>query len=215
MNSAGYLARPGGGRGSRLESYKWLCEKPYLPRRSGGVCVMSARAIVTSFAAALLVTACGDLPKLNLATQPEVEQPIVPSPTANSPQTQPINPSTSSAALSPAPRQTDGSIREVVMSPLYGLQKTKVQKEMNIRDTNYAQDAEKKAFENLDNGRLEPTSWDNPDSGHSGDVTIGSAFRNGNLDCRNYIHIVRLQDHEIKVAAKACRDSTGHWSTLG
>jgi surface antigen len=55
------------------------------------------------------------------------------------------------------------------------------------------------------------TSWDNPDTGNKGSVTPTKTFKQGRLDCREYIQTITTGLDSHQATGVACRQSDGTW----
>lgn len=65
------------------------------------------------------------------------------------------------------------------------------------------------ALETAPSGRA--TSWNNPDSGHSGTITPTSTFYRGDLPCREFTSMVTIDGKNQPAKGTACRQSDGTW----
>jgi len=68
----------------------------------------------------------------------------------------------------------------------------------------------------LESGRsYEPTSWSNPDNGHSGEVTPEPAYRDSyGQTCREYTQTIYIDGKRETGRGTACRQEDGSWRII-
>lgn len=84
---------------------------------------------------------------------------------------------------------------------------------LDARDREAAQRAVYESMEYNRDGA--PSSWHNPNSGHSGYVTPDYTYYDDrNRPCRDYTHVMRVDGEEEVIQGTACRNSDGAWMTV-
>lgn len=83
---------------------------------------------------------------------------------------------------------------------------------MDRQDRILAQRAEFDALERGPAGR--PVRWRNADNGRYGDVIPGEPYRRGNLDCREYEHVIYIDGRPRTMRGTACRNGDGTWGPV-
>ena len=75
--------------------------------------------------------------------------------------------------------------------------------------------ASRAEFDALEHGRSGSVkSWDNPDTGHRGEIIPEPAYRLGSRQCRRYRHIVYIDDRPQTIRGTACRRPDGSWENV-
>jgi surface antigen len=65
-------------------------------------------------------------------------------------------------------------------------------------------------------GSNSPTSWTDPDTGASGEVTPMRSFEDSaGRECREYAHVITVQGRRQSGTGIACRQPSGNWSLVG
>lgn len=80
---------------------------------------------------------------------------------------------------------------------------------LDEQDRQYAYQAQSRALEYGRSGA--PVSWNNPDSGHYGEVVPSQAYTTNNLTCRDYTHTIYIDGQPQTARGQACRQSDGTW----
>ena len=81
---------------------------------------------------------------------------------------------------------------------------------LDQRDKQMAADAAQRAFENSQTGTS--TTWQNPDSGHSGTITPTRTYQaSGGQFCREYQQTVTVGGESQEAYGTACRQPDGSW----
>ena len=83
---------------------------------------------------------------------------------------------------------------------------------MDENDRRYAYDAQSRALEYGRSGA--PVSWNNPDTGHHGQVVPTQAYTTNNLTCRDYTHTIYIDGQPQTARGHACRQSDGTWKPV-
>jgi len=55
------------------------------------------------------------------------------------------------------------------------------------------------------------SSWNNPDSGHSGTITPTRTYQQAGLDCRDFETTVNIDGKTERATGRACRQADGTW----
>lgn len=76
-------------------------------------------------------------------------------------------------------------------------------------DRRQAAEAEYRALEFGRSGS--PVAWQNPESGHYGEVVPGEPKQVGGRNCRDYKHVVYVNGQPDTVEGTACRTADGIW----
>ena len=109
-------------------------------------------------------------------------------------------------ALNPANDATPPALTSSVTAQSLGTK-------FDVRDRALATQA---LFDALERGRSgEPQHWDNPATGHSGDVLPLAPYQRTGLDCRDYILTVYFERRPETTRASACRRPDGTWAATG
>ena len=80
---------------------------------------------------------------------------------------------------------------------------------LDQRDKRLQAEAAQRALETAPTGK--PVAWDNPDSGHSGTVTVTQTFQQGGTYCREYQQTVTIGGKQENAYGTACRQPDGSW----
>ncbi|MCB1491917.1 MAG: glycine zipper 2TM domain-containing protein [Rhodobiaceae bacterium] len=78
-------------------------------------------------------------------------------------------------------------------------------------DRRRAQEAEYRALEYGRSGS--PVAWQNPDTGHYGEVVPTAPYQRGGTDCRDYTHTIYINGRPETARGTACRQPDGTWRT--
>jgi len=91
-----------------------------------------------------------------------------------------------------------------------GLMGNKIGKSLDCKDLEYHGNTTQNSLETQRSGTT--TTWQNPDSGHSGTVTPTRTYvaDDGN-PCRDFNQTIMVDGQEEDIAATACRQSDGTW----
>jgi surface antigen len=84
---------------------------------------------------------------------------------------------------------------------------------LDQRDKRLQAEAAQKALETAPSGK--PVAWNNPDSGHSGTVTVTHTYQSGGSYCREYQQTVTIGGKQEKGYGTACRQPDGSWKIQG
>lgn len=84
--------------------------------------------------------------------------------------------------------------------------------EIDPRDRRRALEAEYRALEYMQAGQV--VRWGKAGSNRYGEVVPGSPYRVGSQDCRQYKHMVRIDDRSRIARGTACRNNDGSWTPL-
>ncbi len=96
---------------------------------------------------------------------------------------------------------------------LGGLLGSEAGKSLDKADRLYAQQTAQKSLERAPTGTR--SSWNNPDSGHSGTFTPVRTFRTAQgQDCREYETTVTIDGRTETVYGIACREAGGNWTLV-
>src|SRR5262245_21728549 len=80
---------------------------------------------------------------------------------------------------------------------------------LDQRDKRLPAGAAQKAPETAPSGT--PVAWNNPDSGHSGTVTVTRTYQSSGTYCREYQQTVTIDGKQEKAYGTACRQPDGSW----
>ncbi|MEL6298140.1 MAG: RT0821/Lpp0805 family surface protein [Pseudomonadota bacterium] len=86
-------------------------------------------------------------------------------------------------------------------------------RDLDAEDRRLAQEAEFRALEDGESGRAIP--WQNPDSGHRGEVIPRRAYREERRVCREFEHRVWIDGRREVMTGRACRRPDGTWRNVG
>jgi surface antigen len=84
---------------------------------------------------------------------------------------------------------------------------------LDQRDKRLQAEAAQRALETAPSGK--PVAWNNPDSGHSGTVTVTHTYQSGGTYCREYQQTVTIGGKQEKGYGTACRQPDGSWKIQG
>jgi len=94
-----------------------------------------------------------------------------------------------------------------------GLVGNKIGSQLDCQDQAYHVDTTQNALEYQPTGQ--PSSWKNPDSGHSGTVTPTKTYTvNDGTPCREFTQIINVDGQAEEVRATACRQEDGTWQMM-
>jgi surface antigen len=85
-------------------------------------------------------------------------------------------------------------------------------KDLNDKDRAISADAVNAALQTSDAGKV--SSWRNPATGHSGEITPGPLYSVNDYSCRDYVHHIVIGDKQETLRATACRQPDGTWRAL-
>ena len=80
---------------------------------------------------------------------------------------------------------------------------------LDQRDKRMQQEAAQRALESAPSGQ--PVAWNNPDSGHSGTITVTRTYQQGGTFCREYQQTVTIGGKQENAFGTACRQPDGSW----
>ncbi len=84
---------------------------------------------------------------------------------------------------------------------------------LDERDKKLAAEASQKALETAPTGQ--PVTWNNPDNGHSGTVTVVKTYQTANNSyCREYQQTVTINGKQEQAYGTACRQPDGSWKVI-
>lgn len=83
---------------------------------------------------------------------------------------------------------------------------------LDERDRERALAAEYQALEYGRSGAK--VGWNNPDSGHYGEVVPGPAYESAGNQCRSYTHTIYVDGRPQTASGTACRRPDGTWQTV-
>lgn len=84
---------------------------------------------------------------------------------------------------------------------------------LSRRQKRLAVEAEYKALESTPAGQ--DISWQDKASGRAGTVRPAQPYRVGSQDCRQYMHVIRIDGQSREARGTACRNEDGSWMLLG
>ncbi|WP_367715348.1 RT0821/Lpp0805 family surface protein [Nitratireductor sp. GISD-1A_MAKvit] len=84
---------------------------------------------------------------------------------------------------------------------------------LSRRQKRLAIEAEYKALESTPAGQ--DISWRDSGSGRAGTVRPAQPYRVGSQDCRQYMHVIRIEGEMREARGTACRNEDGSWMLLG
>ena len=94
-----------------------------------------------------------------------------------------------------------------------GIVGNQIGQSMDERDRRMAAAAEYRALEYGQPGA--PTTWDNPNAQHRGQIVPGKPYQQGGQHCRPYTHTIYIGGQPQTVRGTACRHPDGTWQTVG
>ena len=80
---------------------------------------------------------------------------------------------------------------------------------LDQRDKRMQAEAAQRALESAPSGQ--PVAWNNPDSGHSGTVTVTRTYQEAGKYCREYQQTVTIGGKQENAYGTACRQPDGSW----
>jgi len=83
---------------------------------------------------------------------------------------------------------------------------------LDQRDKRMAAEAQQRALETAPTGQ--PVAWTNPDSGHSGTITVTRTYQQGGTFCREYQQTVTIGGQQEHAFGTACRQPDGSWRIM-
>jgi len=105
---------------------------------------------------------------------------------------------------------TTGIIGGVLLGGLLG---GAIGNALDQRDRRLAMEANQQALENAQTGN--PTTWQNPDSGHSGTVTPTRTYENASgQPCREFQQTITVGGQTEEAYGTACRQADGTWKIV-
>ena len=94
-----------------------------------------------------------------------------------------------------------------------GLLGGKFGRDLDCRDQQYHGQAAQDALENQSSGTA--SSWQNPDTGHTGSVTPTSTYQRENGQyCRDFEQSITVDGQVERAQGTACRQSDGTWQVV-
>ena len=75
-----------------------------------------------------------------------------------------------------------------------------------------AQQNAQRAFETAPTGTT--TTWRNPDSGNSGNITPTATYQESGQPCRDYSQTIYVDGKQETAVGKACRNNDGTWTIV-
>ena len=88
----------------------------------------------------------------------------------------------------------------------------KVGQSLDCQDQQYHYDTTQNALETQKVGQS--STWNNPDSGHSGEITPTRTFTSGGQPCRDFTQIIKVDGQDEKINGTACRQDDGSWKPI-
>ncbi len=75
--------------------------------------------------------------------------------------------------------------------------------------------ASKAEFDALESGRSgRAVAWNNPDSGHRGEIIPERSYSMGRKQCRRFRHTIYIDGRRETMRGRACRNRDGSWSKV-
>lgn len=105
--------------------------------------------------------------------------------------------------------KTAATIGGAVLGALVG---SEVGRQLDENDRQAIARAEYQALETA--GPNRPVTWQNPGSGHRGQVSAGPAYFVNERNCRDYAHTVYIDGQPEILRGTACRDPEGTWQNV-
>lgn len=81
---------------------------------------------------------------------------------------------------------------------------------LSVSDRARALEAEYRALEDAENGQA--VAWKGDDA--SGEVTANAPYQVGTQNCRQYRHVLKVDDKDYSARGAACRNEDGTWTPL-
>lgn len=88
----------------------------------------------------------------------------------------------------------------------------KLGKSMDCQDQQYHSDTTQNALETQKVGQT--STWTNPDTGHSGDVTPTRTYTSEGQPCRDFTQIIHIDGEDEEINGTACRQDDGSWKPI-
>jgi len=85
-------------------------------------------------------------------------------------------------------------------------------KQLDQADQRAVYDAQYRALEYGNPGS--PVGWQNPNSGHYGEVVPGPGYKVNASNCRDYTHTIYINGQPQVARGTACRQPDGSWNTV-
>ncbi|WP_119308458.1 RT0821/Lpp0805 family surface protein [Cohaesibacter haloalkalitolerans] len=80
---------------------------------------------------------------------------------------------------------------------------------LDENDQRMAAEAQYRALEYGRSGA--PVAWNNPDTGHYGQIVPTQSYTVNDLNCRDYTHTIYVDGQPQTARGRACRQSDGTW----
>jgi surface antigen len=87
-----------------------------------------------------------------------------------------------------------------------------VGKSLDCQDQQYHYDTTQNALETQKVGQS--SSWTNPDTGHSGEITPTRTYTSQGQPCRDFTQTILIDGEEEKINGTACRQDDGSWKPV-
>lgn len=87
-----------------------------------------------------------------------------------------------------------------------------VGKSMDCQDQQYHYDTTQNALESQKVGQS--SSWTNPDTGHSGDITPTRTYTSEGHPCRDFTQTINVNGEKEEIKGTACRQDDGSWKPI-
>jgi surface antigen len=88
----------------------------------------------------------------------------------------------------------------------------KLGKSMDCQDQQYHSDTTQNALETQKVGQT--STWTNPDTGHSGDVTPTRTYTSEGQPCRDFTQTIHIDGEDEEINGTACRQDDGSWKPI-
>lgn len=105
--------------------------------------------------------------------------------------------------------KTAATIGGAVLGALAG---SEIGRKLDDNDRKAIAQAEYQALESA--GPNRPVAWQNPGSGHRGQVSAGPAYFVNERNCRDYAHTVYVDNQPEILRGTACRTPEGSWQNV-
>lgn len=93
-----------------------------------------------------------------------------------------------------------------------GLIGNNIGKRLSCQDQVYHQETTQNALETKQSGQT--STWVNPDSGHSGEVTPTRTYSSEGKPCRDFTQTIYVDGEYEEIEGTACRASDGTWQVV-
>ncbi len=87
-----------------------------------------------------------------------------------------------------------------------------VGKSLDCQDQQYHYDTTQNALETQKVGQS--SSWSNPDTGHSGEITPTRTYTSDGQPCRDFTQTILIDGEAEKINGTACRQNDGSWKPI-